>query len=254
MAPLPTPVLAPMRMSITSTPSATQTPRLFWWVLALTCLMALVPTVWPALDLRAAGLFVGNNKQLDSVSWFWVELINLYVPAVFRTAVLVALMAWIYLSVRGLGKTWRLPLAFIVLAGALGPGVLVNNGFKDNWQRARPYQVQEFGGTAQFTRAAVMTDQCDNNCSFVSGHVACGFFFASLMLVHRKRQYRWAATGLAAGWVIGFARMSDAAHFLSDALWAGPITLLCSWAIWKFLLWAYKAAPATQAPASPAPP
>jgi hypothetical protein len=23
----------------------------------------------------------------------------------------------------------------------------------------------------------VMTDQCDNNCSFVSGHVACGFFY-----------------------------------------------------------------------------
>jgi len=234
----------------------THTPPLFWWTVGVSIALALLPTIWTSLDLGAAGVFIGGAKQLDSVRWVWVELINLYVPAVFRSVVIAALVAWIYLRVRGLARPWHLPLAFVVLAGTLGPGVLVNSGFKDNWQRARPYQVQQFGGTQQFTRATVMTDQCNNNCSFVSGHVACGFFLASVMLVHRRRRYQWAAAGVAAGWIIGFARMSDAAHWLSDVLWAGPITLLCSWVVWKGLLWAYKVSPATvqDAPSSPVQP
>ena len=172
-------------------------------------------------------------------TWWWVELINLYVPAVFRTAVLLALLGWLWASLRRSAHHWRLPLAFMVLAGALGPGLLVNSGFKDNWQRARPYQVEPFGGTQQFTRAAAMTDQCNNNCSFVSGHVACGFFLASLMLVHRRRRVAWGITGVVSGLTIGFARMADGAHWVSDVLWASPITLLCSWIVWKLLLRAY---------------
>jgi lipid A 4'-phosphatase len=161
------------------------------------------------------------------------------VPTAFRIMVLLALLGWLAASLRIIDKRWRLPLAFVVLAGALGPGLVVNHGFKDNWQRARPYQVQQFGGTQQFTRAAVMTDQCDNNCSFVSGHVACGFFIASLMLVHRRRQAIWGTLGIASGLTIGFARMADGAHWLSDVLWACPITLFCSWAVWSVLLRLY---------------
>ena len=139
----------------------------------------------------------------------------------------------------------------VFLAGALGPGLVVNSGFKEHWQRARPYQVDNFGGPQHFTRAGVITDQCDNNCSFVSGHVACGFFLASLMLIQPRRQKRWACAGLLAGAVIGFARMADMAHWLSDVLWAGPITLVCSWAIWLALSRLYKPVPSAMESQSP---
>jgi len=195
----------------------------------------MVPTVWTSVDLAMAGLFLGANARIDAADWWWVELINLYMPAVFRTMVLLALVAWILSSVTRFGRKWRLQLAFVVLAGALGPGLVVNSVFKENWQRARPYQVEPFGGTQQFTRAAVMTDQCNNNCSFVSGHVACGFFFASLMLVRRRHIAAWGIGGVIAGVVIGFARMADGAHWLSDALWACPITLASSWVVWALL-------------------
>jgi hypothetical protein len=33
--------------------------------------------------------------------------------------------------------------------------------------------------------------------------------------------------------------MADMAHWLSDVLWAGPITLLCSWLVWRILLRVY---------------
>ena len=41
------------------------------------------------------------------------------------------------------------------------------------------------------------------------------------------------------GLTIGFARMADGAHWLSDVLWASPITLVCSWLVWKLLLRLY---------------
>lgn len=202
--------------------------------------MALVPTIWTALDLRVAAIFLGPDAHNQVFRWWWVELINLYVPAVFRVMVFAALGGWIWAALSSTRQHWRSPLAFIVLAGTLGPGLVVNSGFKDNWQRARPYQVQEFGGSQQFTRAAVMTDQCDNNCSFVSGHVACGFFFASLMLIDRRRYKVWGTAGFVAGTSIGFARMADGAHWLSDVMWASPITLMTSWLVWKALLRFYR--------------
>jgi len=204
-----------------------------------TLALALIPTAWTALDLRAAGIFIGSAASSHAKQWWWVELINAYVPAAFRVVLLIALVGWLTVTLGKHGKAWRLPLAFVVLAGTLGPGLLVNSGFKDNWQRARPYQVEAFGGTKQFTRAGVMTDQCTNNCSFVSGHVACGFFLASLMLVDRRRRVAWGLIGVAAGLGIGFSRMAAGAHWLSDVLWAGPITLLCSWLVWKMLVRAY---------------
>ena len=223
----------------TEIPPRSHTPPLFWLIVGSFVALALLPTVWTALDLWAAALFLGPDAYNDVFRWWWVELINLYVPALFRVLVFVALGGWLWSRMRPAGKPWRLALAFIVLAGALGPGLVVNSGFKDTWQRARPYQVEAFGGTQQFTRAAVITDQCNNNCSFVSGHVACGFFLASLMLVDRKRRVLWGATGVVAGLTIGFARMSDGAHWLSDVLWASPITLLTSWVVWKALLRLY---------------
>jgi lipid A 4'-phosphatase len=228
-----------MRSPFASFASDNPTPGLFVGVLLVSVVIAMVPTLWTTLDLQAAALFVGPQAPLQSVHWWWVELINDYVPAVFRVYLGLALVAWVVSMQRPRWQAWRLPLAFVVIAGILGPGMVVNWVFKENWQRARPYQVENFGGAQQFTRAAIITDQCDNNCSFVSGHVACGVFLISLGLVHRRRQRVWAVVGTVSGLVIGFARMSDVAHWLSDVLWAFPITLLTSWVVWKTLYGLY---------------
>jgi len=227
------------RAAPATAPIQPNTPPLFWLIVLGLLLAAVVPTVWTELDLMAAGLFAGDHKQIQASNWLWVSLINQYVPSVFRWLLLVAFLGWIAASLKQRWETWRFPLAFIVVAGVLGPGAVVNWGFKDTWQRARPYQVDHFGGSQQFTRAAVMTDQCDNNCSFVSGHVACGFFLASLMLIHRRRKVAWGIAGVTGGLLIGFSRMSASAHWLSDVLWAGPITLLTSWLVWRALLKLY---------------
>lgn len=225
-----------------------RTPILFWWIVGGMLTLAVLPTLWTELDLWAAALFIGDTAQVHAVHWWWVKLINAYVPAAFRVVVLIAFMAWVVLTLGKRAKQWRLVLAFVIVGITVGPGLVVNGGFKDNWQRARPYQVQPFGGTQQFTRAAVMTDQCDNNCSFVSGHVACGFFLVSMMLVDRRRRVLWGVAGTVSGFTIGFARMADGAHWLSDVLWAAPITLLSCWLVWRLLVRLY--APKANASAS----
>jgi lipid A 4'-phosphatase len=218
------------------------TPSLFWWVLGALVLLALVPTLWPELDLAAAAPYFGTPPAMDSLEWWWVRMINDWVPAAFRVLILVCLLAWGVLKLRKQAVAWRMTLLYVAIAGTLGPGLVVNLGFKDHWQRARPYQVENFGGDKQFTRAAVMTNQCADNCSFVSGHVACGYFFISLMLLQRRRAVLWAAVGLVSAGLIGFARMSDKAHWLSDTLWAGPITLLTCWLVWRTMYHFYRPA------------
>lgn len=224
------------------------TPPLFWQVLGALVLLALVPTAWPQLDLLAAAPYFGSPPAIDSLEWWWVRWINDWVPAAFRVLILLCLVGWLALKLRNRAVPWRMALLYVAIAGTLGPGIVVNLGFKDHWQRARPYQVENFGGEKQFTRAAVITDQCDDNCSFVSGHVACGYFFISLMLLHRRRGMVWAATGLAAAALIAFSRMSDKAHWLSDTLWAGPITLMTCWLVWRAMCHIYR--PALSAEAS----
>lgn len=219
--------------------ASTETPAIFLWVVALSVLAALVPTFWTSIDLQAAAIFSGAAPQLHSVNWGWVILINDWVPAVFRAVLVASLVGWLALVILKRQRTLQLTLAFVLLAGVVGPGLVVNLVFKEQWQRARPYQVEAFGGPQKFTRATVMTDQCDNNCSFVSGHVSCGIFLASLALVHRRRKLAWSAAGVSAGLLVGFSRMSDSAHWLSDVLWAFPITLGCSWLVWKALLKVY---------------
>lgn len=212
---------------------------MFLWVLLASAVAAIVPTLWTALDLETASLFTVKSPTIASASWWWVEWINVNFPSAFRWVLGVAFIGWLIATLGARWSHWRMPLAFFVVAGIFGPGLVVNAAFKDNWQRARPYQVENFGGSQHFTRAAVITDQCNNNCAFVSGHVACGFFFATLMLVTKRRRTAWVVVGTLAGLIVGFARMSNMDHWLSDVLWAYPITLASSWIVWRGLQYAY---------------
>jgi lipid A 4'-phosphatase len=212
-----------------------RTPLSFVLILLASLLAACIPTVAPAIDMAIASFLKGMATTSAPAAWWWVEWINVNIPSVFRALLAVGFAAWLVATFTRKWRHWRLPLAFFVVAGIFGPGLVVNGVFKDNWQRARPYQVENFGGAQQFTRAAVPTNQCKINCSFVSGHVACGFLLTTLLLVSKKRLV-WALAGTAAGLTIGFARMANMDHWLSDVLWAYPITLLSSWLAWRLLL------------------
>jgi len=223
-----------------SKPSHSLSARtVFLLVLGASLAVAMLPVLWPQLDIASAAYFLQDAPPINPAQWHWVYLVNEYTPDLFRSLALIFLLGWIVAS---LLRRWRrrgIALAFVGLSLLLGPG-FATWAVKEHHLRARPFDVVEFGGDRQFTPALVQADQCSDNCAFVSGHVACGFFFASLMLLDPRRRWRWVATGVAAGLLIGVARMSVGAHWLSDVLWAFPITLLTSWGVWTVLTFFYK--------------
>ena len=221
--------------------------RLYWLLLAASLGVALVPTLMPSLDLAVSGYFLQASPPLQTKDWWWVDLINEHTPTVFRGLVLACLLAWAVASLRPRLSRWTLPIAFVGLAIFMGPGLLVS-GLKDLTLRARPFHVTDFGGARQFSPALQRTNQCVDNCAFPSGHTADGFFLAGLLLLDRRRRWTWAVLGVVSGLVIGFARISVGAHWLSDVLWAFPVTLIGSGLAWLFLSRVYKVQDRTELP------
>jgi lipid A 4'-phosphatase len=106
---------------------------------------------------------------------------------------------------------------YLLLVLTVGAGLIVNVGLKDNFGRARPRDIAEFGGTKQFTAAYVVGRECNTNCSFSSGDAAGGFFSLALALALSRRRAVLAAA-VAVGIVVSLARIASGAHFFSDTV------------------------------------
>lgn len=217
---------------MTKTPLSNRT--VFLLLLGASLVVAMLPVLWPQLDIAVAAFFLQPEPPVNPAAWLWVELVNEYTPDTFRALAILCLAAWVVVSLLPRWRRRGLVLAFVGLSLLLGPG-LATWAVKEHHLRARPFHVTEFGGDRQFTPALVQADQCTENCAFTSGHVACGFFFASLMLLQPRRRRLWIGTGVVAGVLVGVARVSVGAHWLSDALWAFPITLMASALVWLVL-------------------
>lgn len=120
----------------------------------------------------------------------------------------------------------RRPALFLLLLLALGPGLVVNVLLKDHLGRARPREVQEFGGQYTFTQIWER-GETGKNSSFPSGHASVGFYLIAPWFILRRRNRAqasyWLAGGLAYGFLVGTARILQGAHFLLDVLWAGGL-------------------------------
>ena len=125
---------------------------------------------------------------------------------------------------------FRRQCLFLVVVILIGPGLIVNSIFKENYGRPRPRQIQQFNGEKQFKKAWVYSNQ--NGHSFPSGHSSIAFYFISLYYVlrrNRKKIANWCFFGgIAYGILMSFTRIIQGAHFFSDCLWAfGFVWLTC---------------------------
>jgi lipid A 4'-phosphatase len=194
----------------------------------------------PQVDLFASGLFYDKLHGFTLAAWPPVHELTASIRWITWAILLTALAGAIWLRFRG-KPLWRFDrnaLIFIVAALAIGPGILANTVLKDHWGRARPYQVEAFGGTRQFTPAPLPANQCDHNCSFVSGHAALGFslvMFAFLLPAGRPRTVGMAAA-LAFGTLVGLARIASGHHFLSDVVDAGLLVVGTTWLLHRWLV------------------
>ena len=127
------------------------------------------------------------------------------------------------LAVMGLSKSAWL---FLFVGLLVLPGLLANTILKDHWGRARPVQVEEFGGTAKFSPPAIIAGQCDKNCSFVAGDPSFAFYLCAFAYVVRRKYSRMVFLGgVMAGAVVGVARMAAGGHFFSDVVFSGVLML-----------------------------
>ena len=187
-------------------------------------LATLVFLAFPNIDLSVSRIFHVRDGTFSGQSRQWVRILRDAFVGAFCLAIAISLAGLLLTRYRtrnwlGLGgKQW----VFVAICLSMGPGVLTNVVLKDHWGRARPKQVVEFGGAKIFTAPLIPTNQCANNCSFVSGEAAAIFmpFYAAGLVVPQ-----WTATLLAAGTICGFAaglvRVAQGAHFLSDVIFAG---------------------------------
>jgi len=185
---------------------------------------------FPQIDLAIAGLFYDPFDGFYLRENPLVRLVFHGVPWITRTVVvslvLFLLAAWTIWRRHAFFLRQRRTALYLLLVMIIGPGLLVNTVFKDHWGRARPSQVEAFGGTKQFTRAALPTDQCERNCSFVSGHASVGFFFLAFAFVWPRRRVFWLAAGTGLGLGIGLVRIMQGGHFFSDVIFCGIVVYL----------------------------
>ena len=179
----------------------------------------------PWVDLATSGLFYEPDRGFALASWPPIVLLFHAIRWIaWSTLILTAVGAsWLLLLGRPLWRLDRKALIFLVASTAAGPGFLANALLKDHWGRARPVQIEAFGGTHHFTRAPLPAAECDRNCAFVSGHAALAFSLVSLafLLPPGNSRRRGIAAALGFGVLVGLGRIAQGAHFLSDVVYAG---------------------------------
>ena len=128
-------------------------------------------------------------------------------------------------------------VAFLFSSFLLGPVLLVNGLLKEFIGRARPKNIIEYGGTKIFSPAYFPADQCETNCSFVSGDAAVAFSTIAFALVFEgKLRFYLVTVALSFGVLVSIYRLGTGAHFLSDTVLSGLFCILIILILERMLL------------------
>jgi lipid A 4'-phosphatase len=211
--------------------------RALAFYVALAALTLVVFAIWPGLDLAGAHYFY------DRGGFFGRNSFERFGRDFFRVTPFVVLAAYsaLWLAKRwGVGLRWApsgRAVVFLIATMIIGPGLIVNLGFKDHWHRPRPVDTQEFNGPNRFKPWYDDSGQCKMNCSFVSGEAASGFWMVAPASVLPPP---WRSPAMAAALAFGagasLLRLAFGGHYLSDVLLGGLITLIVI-EIVRRLLW-----------------
>lgn len=182
-------------------------------VLAAFLSLAVFFGYYPKTDLMVAELLYGKDGW--TFNNYWTVLITDSISRL--VAILITVLIGILFT--SWSSRYRHKIHFLLLAFLIGPGLLINAGFKEHWGRARPGDIVQFGGEKQYTAPLQPAEECKRNCSFVSGHASVGYSLILLGALTGNRLF-WLMGGTVAGLAIGLLRMIQSGHFLSDVLFA----------------------------------
>ena len=177
----------------------------------------------PATDLEVARLFhVGPRHFFGDTP---AGIAARYAAWALPFVLLAAMAAAASLARVGAWPTRLAPtgrsLAMLVLAMAIGPGLLIHAGLKEVSHRPRPVAVTTFGGPDAFRPWYRFDGTCPSNCAFASGETAAATWtLAPASLVPPPWHGAAIAAALAFAVATAIWRMALGAHFMSDTIGA----------------------------------
>ena len=208
--------------------------QMFFYLLCLWfALLALFHFV-PSMDIYASRLFYSQYpcpdplQTLPTCGSFNLPALRglaiarkvlFYLPSVLALVIFVMLLAALrhHGEPRYASRICRLRTA--LLSFIIGPYFLVNLGFKSLWGRARPYDTNIFGGDMPFTPAGMLSSNCEQNCSFVSGEAAgAGWILCLALLLPPRLRPFLVPPLLVASIATPALRITFGAHYLSDVV------------------------------------
>ncbi len=193
-------------------------PRLNWIFFLIFGSIGLLFFLYPEFDVAISSVFFEERFDKEYLPY---KILYEGTKIISFTSVLLLL---ILITLSFFGKIFknltRKNLFFLLLAILLGPGLVVNVIFKDNWGRPRPKQIQEFKGKATHMPPFVISQECDKNCSFVCGHASMGYVFVALAFIYRNRRKEIFWSSVVAGSLIGLGRVAQGGHFFSDVIFS----------------------------------
>jgi lipid A 4'-phosphatase len=199
------------------------------WLVAFVLATAIF-ALWPGIDLVVSGVFFTPGEGFTLSRSLPIEILREFVWTVSILVALAAAAAFVAaLAGRPVSALDLRRSGFILSLYLLGPALLVDGLLKRFWGRARPANVEAFGGSSQFTPPWLPAQECANNCSFVSGEGAAATALAISLAVMAPAMRRmvppWAYRTYVALAVILPAtglvlRVTLGRHFLSDTVFA----------------------------------
>lgn len=185
--------------------------------------------LWPETDLTVTTMFWDGEQFFLADNWFIRTMYQIF--AKIHGLYLLVFIVGLIFAYKKKNVVLKTTMLFLLVSILLGPGILVNAILKENSVgRPRPVHIQEYGGNDVFSPVFHYSGACQENCSFVSGHASIGFYLMALAWVFRRRSLLFA--GIALGALVGFGRIVQGGHFLSDVIFAGWATyyvcLLCA--------------------------
>ncbi len=187
-----------------------------YYIWGLFLFSAVIFIFFPQIDLYISGLFYDDGFRAKGTFFELLFYHSIrYVILFFAIGSLLLFFYNLILKKNILNMDKRVTL-YLFLVLSLAPGLIVNVILKDNWQRARPQEVVQFGGEKKFTPAYIISDQ--NGYSFSSGHAAAAFSLLGFALLATQRRKFWIALALSYGVLMSLARIAAGGHFFSDTV------------------------------------
>jgi len=203
-------------------------------ILACFLISSLLFVKFPGIDLGISRVFFDNGFYLAGPWNSWIQHSVRYFLCL-SVFLVVGLYFYNRHSKRNLCGIDRKKVIYLLLVLVVGAGMIVNGVFKEDFGRARPRNIVEFGGSKIFTPAFVISHECDSNCSFSSGDGAGAFFALALALaLSRKRAVLLSA--FAYGALVSYSRVASGAHFLSDCVVSFFVMLILSDVLYYYVV------------------